>query len=577
MRHFFWFLFCIFLVCWCLLLSSCSSQNTSHDESPAYVVIPHHNLVNPSIDTFYKSISQEYWSFDSVVIISPNHFTHDAQTWFPIDGTYCYGKKYVDCVYGKSFSPESLSASIATFSQQESSMQTTEHGIGNHFTFLNRYFPDTPVYSLLMNISTVHDSWSHMQLQEMFDEELPRNTLYIASVDFSHHVPEKVAVFHDLRSINFLNGWVQNDIEVDCPNCLFLIRHLAHSDDQEFFNLYNRTSSASLIQGIDPFENTSHVYWSFSSVDSHGQIDRVMGDLFMSALSSNVQMPQTPDSLFGIFFGDTHFTRWFVEEDYVYDVYDHVRCFYSHANLLKHPKYWHNRMLYWFDVAGLNLETAIVDDTVCDTSDNIVNLSTDAQYLEVLASIWFTHMNIANNHSSDCLNISKTQTTEMIQSYGLDVIGWPDDSLGVKYITIGWSVFVLISWNDIGSQVDEGAVSKSILELSEKWYIPIVQMHWGYEYEDLPNERQKRLARLMVDAGARLIVWHHPHVLQDYEVYNGVPIVYSLGNFIFDQSGWGTDQWAAIVFEVSEIYTRFNIMTFEKQPWTYVLDCARFE
>ena len=62
----------------------------------------------------------------------------------------------------------------------------------------------------------------------------------------------------------------------------------------------------------------------------------------------------------------------------------------------------------------------------------------------------------------------------------------------------------------------------------------IVLLHMGTEYEASANQQQRTVARAAVDAGAALVIGHHPHVLQDVEVYQGVPIVYSLGNFVFD-------------------------------------------
>ena len=59
-------------------------------------------------------------------------------------------------------------------------------------------------------------------------------------------------------------------------------------------------------------------------------------------------------------------------------------------------------------------------------------------------------------------------------------------------------------------------------------------MHWGWEYEDGPNQRQRQLAHAMIDAGADAVVGGHPHVTQGAEVYRGKPIIYSLGNFVFD-------------------------------------------
>ncbi|HTJ96277.1 MAG TPA: CapA family protein, partial [Rhodocyclaceae bacterium] len=64
--------------------------------------------------------------------------------------------------------------------------------------------------------------------------------------------------------------------------------------------------------------------------------------------------------------------------------------------------------------------------------------------------------------------------------------------------------------------------------------IVITFMHWGWEHEPLAGSRQRQLARLMIDAGADAVVGTHPHVTQDIDTYQGKPIVYSLGNFVFD-------------------------------------------
>ena len=64
----------------------------------------------------------------------------------------------------------------------------------------------------------------------------------------------------------------------------------------------------------------------------------------------------------------------------------------------------------------------------------------------------------------------------------------------------------------------------------------IAYVHWGIEREETPNEVQKSIAHRLVDTGADLVVGAHPHVLQGIEYYQGVPIAYSLGNFVFGSS-----------------------------------------
>jgi poly-gamma-glutamate synthesis protein (capsule biosynthesis protein) len=60
-------------------------------------------------------------------------------------------------------------------------------------------------------------------------------------------------------------------------------------------------------------------------------------------------------------------------------------------------------------------------------------------------------------------------------------------------------------------------------------------MHWGVEYRDKALPGVRKLAGEIVDLGGDVIVGHHPHWVQDFELINGVPVYYSLGNFVFDQ------------------------------------------
>ncbi len=68
----------------------------------------------------------------------------------------------------------------------------------------------------------------------------------------------------------------------------------------------------------------------------------------------------------------------------------------------------------------------------------------------------------------------------------------------------------------------------------------IVYFHFGNEYSRTPNEDQVKMAHEVIDDGADVVLGAHPHVTQGIEVYNGKPIFYSLGNFVFDQQNTAT-------------------------------------
>jgi poly-gamma-glutamate capsule biosynthesis protein CapA/YwtB (metallophosphatase superfamily) len=62
----------------------------------------------------------------------------------------------------------------------------------------------------------------------------------------------------------------------------------------------------------------------------------------------------------------------------------------------------------------------------------------------------------------------------------------------------------------------------------------VMSFHWGNEYSPA-NQHQETLAHMAIDAGADIIIGHHPHVMEKVVIYKDKPIFYSLGNFIFDQ------------------------------------------
>jgi poly-gamma-glutamate synthesis protein (capsule biosynthesis protein) len=101
------------------------------------------------------------------------------------------------------------------------------------------------------------------------------------------------------------------------------------------------------------------------------------------------------------------------------------------------------------------------------------------------------------------------------------------------------------AWPGVAWSVDEQVLADiRFARTHHRADLVIPFMHWGSEHEP-ENDCQKALARLMIDAGADLVVGGHPHVTQGTEIYQGKPIIYSLGNFVFDgfeegpaRTGW---------------------------------------
>jgi poly-gamma-glutamate capsule biosynthesis protein CapA/YwtB (metallophosphatase superfamily) len=82
---------------------------------------------------------------------------------------------------------------------------------------------------------------------------------------------------------------------------------------------------------------------------------------------------------------------------------------------------------------------------------------------------------------------------------------------------------------------DPKILCRDVRQLRPRCDVVIVSMHHGVEYQPKPSAAQVAFAHAAIDAGATLVIGHHPHVIQSSEAYRGGLIFYSLGNFIFDQ------------------------------------------
>ncbi len=86
----------------------------------------------------------------------------------------------------------------------------------------------------------------------------------------------------------------------------------------------------------------------------------------------------------------------------------------------------------------------------------------------------------------------------------------------------------------VATTSDQSRLLAAVQSAAERADYVIVSFHWGVEYEGVANAGQKALARKVIDAGADLVLGHHPHVIQGLEVYKNKLIAYSLGDFVFD-------------------------------------------
>lgn len=110
------------------------------------------------------------------------------------------------------------------------------------------------------------------------------------------------------------------------------------------------------------------------------------------------------------------------------------------------------------------------------------------------------------------------------------------DNLSIGFLGYAWDFIGSINGtkNNFGTApLNEKIILEDVKNLKGKIDKMIVSLHWSYDKEKYPLPSQRDLAHKIIDAGADLILGHHPHVLQGIEKYGNGVIVYSLGNFIF--------------------------------------------
>lgn len=208
------------------------------------------------------------------------------------------------------------------------------------------------------------------------------------------------------------------------------------------------------------------------------------------------------------------------------------------------------------DVSFANLESPLCPAAEARPVQKKISFRGEPEYAIGLRDAGFDIVSIANNHSKDCGPEGLRATVRALGSAGIAFCG---DSAGrasyrptivekngVRLAFIAYSDFSVATTAD-SDNID--ALVAAIGAARDSSCFVIVSMHWGRETDSLPSGRQKRIAHRIADAGAGLVIGHHPHVLQGIELYKGKLILYSLGNFLFDNSQ--QDQSRSAIFRCS--------------------------
>jgi poly-gamma-glutamate capsule biosynthesis protein CapA/YwtB (metallophosphatase superfamily) len=200
------------------------------------------------------------------------------------------------------------------------------------------------------------------------------------------------------------------------------------------------------------------------------------------------------------------------------------------------------------DIAFVNLESPFSDRG--QTVEAGMVFKAEPEMIGALELAGIDVVSTANNHARDCGGHGVEFTLDWLGGHGIAAVGSGKSEEaahsgailtrnGVRFGFLGYTFDQSngnhVDVDDRVAVIDLARMRRDVAAMLQWADVAIVSMHAGFEYAPQPNWQQKQFARAAIDAGARVVVGHHPHVVQPAERYGAGVIFYSLGNLVFDQ------------------------------------------
>ena len=219
-------------------------------------------------------------------------------------------------------------------------------------------------------------------------------------------------------------------------------------------------------------------------------------------------------------------------------------------NIIQHAKPY----MELADFAVVNLETTIAENKPEQRAPKSVTFFSPPETLEAIKWAGIDYVTLGNNHVYDYLDAGLNSTLKNLDESGLPYSGAGLDQVralmpyyeqfsGQQYALLGF-----VGWqgnftpHQAAGPTKGGAalgtrenIIQTVTDASNKGHPTIVQYHGSLEYSEEPSRMTESRLKTAIDQGADLVIAHHPHVTQGFEIYKDKLIAYSMGNFIFDQ------------------------------------------
>jgi len=492
-------------------LPKLSETSTVQRVSISGIVVPHHDIVRERRAALFETIRDRFFGDtapNAIILIAPNHFNAGS-------GLIQTADREWDTAYGTIKPASAVIRSLldARIASDEPASFEREHGILLVLKDIKKNFPSSPLVPLIVKDNVQSDTIQ--QLASSLNDSCA-SCLVVASVDFSHYQPAALADLHDRLSIRALQNRdmaaLSNKAEVDSGPSLAFLARWAKLHGTQRFSLFDHTNSGTIVSDPDQ-ESTSHVFGWYESGEA-----------------------VTPEqSVTFAFAGDMMYGRA-------------VGYHYEKKGFKKLFEQFGNRVFWGVDAAVANLEGPISDGKVTyDPALRSLSFNFPKQSRDALAYLRLTGVSLANNHTLNQGTKGLDTTRKLLKKKQIAPIGDPSrvGKNDIAYFKGEELRLAVVGAHAFANMSGTAGVIRALKK--DQHTRVIVFPHWGIEYALKHSQQQEQLARAWIDAGADAVIGAHPHVIQDIGVYKGKPIVYSLGNFIFDQNFSTNTQQGLIV------------------------------
>lgn len=476
--------------------SALAPANPSPEERASLraFVLPHHTYPAEELAVFWTDIGTRLKPSVIVVVGA----AHDNQ-----------GKALVQAAKGVWITP---TGSVATddamvdtlissgISLSDPSVLDNEHSIGTQIPYIATVFPGVPVVPVIAQ-SPAGEIEARQLVADLL-AVLPKDALFVSSIDFSHFLSVAEAEKRDERTLDVIAN--RNYAVIDGLSSEYLDSPFT----LETFLIY-----ADAV-GCDP-----KLAW-------HEQSGRLSGDLEAPGTSYLVYSCSTFEPLILTAAGDVMLGRgvatWLSRTTA-------AEAFADAASVFSGS-----------DIAFVNLESVLSD--LPYTCGKEICLRAEPERVDVLKTIGVTHASVSNNHAEDYTEASWSDSSAWLAENGIAPVGGFRNDGETVFTDVGGRTVAFIAFQNVSRSLAAETVSRQISAAEEQSDLTVVSFHWDREYVHEPLEVTQEIAHLAVDSGADIVIGHHPHVLQGVEVYDGALVLYSLGNFVFDQEGEGRNE-----------------------------------